>query len=73
LYGFQLRDALPTIPIPLNPGDTEPLLNLQTVFNAVYDQASFDLVIDYQQDPVPPLPEDDRGWVQQLVSLPKHS
>jgi hypothetical protein len=31
------------------------------------DRAGFDLAIDYQQKPVPPLAEADRAWVEQLL------
>ncbi|MGB7441723.1 MAG: DUF4058 family protein [Coleofasciculaceae cyanobacterium] len=31
--------------------------------NNVYDQASYDLAIDYTQEPVPQLLEEDKAWV----------
>ncbi|MBP0012464.1 MAG: DUF4058 family protein [Roseofilum sp. SBFL] len=77
LYGFNLQDAIPSFPLPLKPGDREPLVDLQLLLNNVYDQASYDLVVDYRQDPVPPLfLDEDRAWLdswlreQNLRSLP---
>jgi hypothetical protein len=33
----------------------------------VYDRAGFDLSIDYAQQPVPRLKDDDVGWAQALL------
>lgn len=62
LYAFNLPDAIPSFPIPLQPEDTEPLVNLQLLLNQVYERASYDLAIDYTQAPVPPLSEADAAW-----------
>lgn len=68
LYAFNLPDPIPSFPLPLKSGDTEPLVDLQLLLNNVYDQASYDLVIDYNQEPVPPLLEEDRIWVNTRLS-----
>jgi hypothetical protein len=47
LYGFDLGQPIPPIVVPLEPGDTEPILNLQALLNEIYDQAGFDLTIEY--------------------------
>ena len=62
LYEFGIRQAIPPIPIPLKPRESEPEVNLQHLLTQVYDQARFDLAIDYSQDPIPPLPETDQVW-----------
>ena len=49
LYEFDLKMAIPTFPVPLHPQELIPTVNLQQVFNDVYDRARFDLVIDYDQ------------------------
>ncbi|UIE39001.1 DUF4058 family protein [Leptodesmis sichuanensis A121] len=33
----------------------------------IYNQARYDLVINYRAEPVPPLKEDDRKWVADLL------
>ncbi|NEN94695.1 MAG: DUF4058 family protein [Moorea sp. SIO3I7] len=63
LYGFNLPDPIPSFPLPLKSGDTEPLVDLHLLLNNIYDQASYDLLIDYNEEPLPQLSEDDRVWV----------
>jgi hypothetical protein len=46
---FSLRDPIPTIPIPLRPGETEPVLNLNQILHNLYDQGGYDLAVDYHQ------------------------
>ena len=67
-YTLSVRDPLPTIPIPLRPGDPEPTLPLNQLLHDLYDRASYDLAIDYSQPPVPPLYDDDAAWARQLLS-----
>jgi Protein of unknown function (DUF4058) len=62
LYGFNLQQPIPTIPIPLERGDGEPLLELQKLLDEVYKQAGFDLTIDYSQAPIPGLSKEDQSW-----------
>jgi hypothetical protein len=68
LYAFGVRQAIPMVPIPLLPRDTEPMLDLNTVVHAVYERARFDLRLNYSQDPVPPLGEDDAAWAREIAS-----
>jgi len=62
LYGFNVQRSIPTVPIPLERGDEEPLLDLQRLLDEVYEQAGFDLTIDYSQAPIPALPKEDQLW-----------
>ncbi len=62
LYGFNLQQPIPAIVIPLERGDGEPLLELQGLLDQVYEQAGFDLTIDYSQAPVPGLSKEDQLW-----------
>lgn len=68
LYAFNLRDTIPSFPLPLKSGDREPFVDLQVLLNNVYDQASYDLAIDYTQEPIPPLLADDQVWVNTLLT-----
>lgn len=67
LYSLALQQKLPHLPIPLKPGDPEPIVLLQDIFNGVYDRARYASRIDYRQ-PVPPpaLSESARQWVEAL-------
>jgi hypothetical protein len=67
LYPFDLRQPIPTFPLPLQPEDAEPLIELQLILQGVYDRAGFDLAIDYAQEPVPPLTEADAAWAAELL------
>ena len=71
LYGFNLPEAIPPFPLPLKLGDTEPLIDLQLLLNNVYDQASYDLLIDYAQEPIPSLSEEEQVWVNKLLTEQK--
>jgi len=71
LYAFNLPDAIPSFPLPLKPGDREPWVDLQLLLNDVYDQASYDLALDYTQEPVPQLREEDRVWVNTWLTEQK--
>ncbi|MCS7187216.1 MAG: DUF4058 family protein, partial [Armatimonadota bacterium] len=47
VYAWTLRDRMPTIPIPLLRGDPDVDLDLQRVFNTVYERAGYDYSLDY--------------------------
>jgi hypothetical protein len=70
LYGFGLQQPIPPFPVPLLPGEEEPILELQPLLNRVYEKGRYHLAIDYGQPPVPPLSEPDQSW---SVKLLKHS
>lgn len=55
IWPITLEQALPTIPVPLLPGDADLPLDLQSAFTSTYDLLGYDLLIDYQQPPNPPL------------------
>ncbi|MHC5734803.1 DUF4058 family protein [Nostoc sp.] len=67
LYAFNLQDIIPSFPIPLRSGDREPVIDLQTLLNEVYDIYGYDLVVDYSQQPVPALSESDATWADALL------
>ena len=68
LYAFGIRQAIPDFVMPLAQEDEGIAVNLNSVVNSVYADGSYDLDIDYGQDPPePPLPDDDRAWVEQLL------
>jgi len=68
VYLFSIRDPIPDIPIPLQPGDTEPSVTLNRLVHDVYDRAGYDLTLDYKQaPPPPPMRAQDVQWMQQLL------
>jgi hypothetical protein len=68
LYAFSCRVPIPQIPIPLLPGDAEPMLDLNAVLHGLIDRARYDLIIDYGQPPQPPLSADDASWATAIIA-----
>jgi hypothetical protein len=69
VYGWPLAHRLPVIPIPLAKGDPDVDLDLQEVFNVVYDRAGYDYILDYDVDVSPTFSESEKTWATKL--LPK--
>jgi Protein of unknown function (DUF4058) len=67
LYAFNLRDRIPKFPLPLQPEDTEPLLDLQQLLQEIYDQGGYELRIDYNRPPEPTLSEADLNWIDRIL------
>lgn len=51
LYAFTLQQEIPAIPVPLLPGEPEPILALQPLLNYVYAKGRYQLAIDYGKPP----------------------
>jgi len=66
-FAWTIREPLPTIPIPLKEGDPEVMLDLQGIFTTVYDRAGYDYMLDYGREVEPPLSEEDKAWVRQVL------
>lgn len=62
VWPLTLRDRLPSVPVPLLPGDADVMLDLQQAFTTVYDVFSYDLEFDYSRPREVPLPPDDAAW-----------
>ncbi|PZD73267.1 hypothetical protein C1752_02175 [Acaryochloris thomasi RCC1774] len=72
LYPFNLQRPIPAFPLPLKQDDAEVLTELQPLLNQIYDRASYDLAIDYDQEPVPPLSDEDTVWADTLLREKQH-
>jgi hypothetical protein len=72
IIAWPLRLPLPTVPVPLLPGDPEVPLDLQAVFRAAYEPSLYDRRLPYEQPLLPALPAEDEAWVRQrlLEGLP---
>jgi len=68
VYPWTLRDHLPVIPVPLKQGDPDVPLDLQAVYNTVYDRARYDLSLDYAAELQPPPGEADAEWIRRVLS-----
>lgn len=69
LYGFNLRDRIPVVSLPLQNQDLEPTIDLHALLDLVYDRAGFEMAIDYNQGPVPSINPEDWVWCQDVVCL----
>ena len=67
LWPIRLDHRLPTIPVPVLPGDPDAHLDLQSMLTAVYDRGGYAYDIDYAQEPVPPLKPEQAAWADRLL------
>ena len=68
IYQWGLAERLPTIRIPLAKGDADVPLDLQSVFTATYDQARYDLSIDYKAHLIPPPTSDEEPLLRDILA-----
>jgi hypothetical protein len=64
IWAIQLRDRLPTVPVPLISPDPDVSLDLQAAIVACFDLVKYDFLLRYDL-PIPPpdLSPDDAAWV----------
>ncbi len=67
VLAWPLRWPLPTVPVPLLPGDPDVPLDLQSVFRAAYEPSLYDRRLPYEQPLLPTLPPEDEAWVRQRL------
>jgi hypothetical protein len=67
VWPVALQDPLPTVPVPLLPGDADVSLELQQLFSTVYDVSGYDLLINYTRPPKGPLSAADGAWIEELL------
>jgi hypothetical protein len=67
-WPLTIRDVLPAIPVPLDPGVAEVPISLQACFTPVFEKGRYDEDIDYSQSPPPPaLRPSDADWARELL------
>ncbi len=68
-YAFTLREQLPEFLLPLKASDEAIAVDLQSIFQEVHKQASYDLRIDYDQAvPGPTLSDETQAWVEDVIN-----
>ena len=50
-FALSMRNALPTVPVPLRPPDADCMVNLQTVFATAYQRGRYFPAINYKAKP----------------------
>ena len=70
-WPIRLSQRLPVVAVPLRTPDADVPLDLAAALATVYDDAAYDLSIDYAQEPPPPpLTEQERIWTRDLLARP---
>ncbi|MFB2838539.1 DUF4058 family protein [Floridanema evergladense] len=72
LYLFNLPNPIPTFPLPLQIGDTEPVVDLKNLLDGVYDRAAYNYIIDYTKQPYPPLSETETTCLETYLTENTH-
>ncbi len=67
VYAWTIRQRMPVIPVPLLRGDADVALDLQEVFNTVYERAGYDYTLPYDREPEPPLKPEDAEWAKAVL------
>ncbi len=68
VFAWSLRQRMPEIPIPLAKGDPDVKLDLQAVFDTVYERAHYELSLNYQAELRPALNADDAAWLRERIT-----
>ncbi len=68
IWPISVRDPLPPIPVPLDPGEPEPPLDLRAAMDRVYEEYRYGEQFDYSKPPAPPLREPDASWARDLLA-----
>lgn len=72
VWSIGLREPLPTIPIPLQPGDADAHLDLQAVLHRVYDAAGYGHYM-YRSQAEPALSAEDQQWAEEVLGARSNS
>jgi Protein of unknown function (DUF4058) len=74
VYPIQLAERLPTIEIPLLPGDTPVVVDLQGILNRCYDSGQYQRELRYElQDVVPALRAEQMAWAKGVLQAAPRS
>lgn len=67
IWPVDLPTPLPVVPIPLQASDPDVPLNLQAALTDIYEEAAYDLTLNYSEVPPPPVFADaDAKWMRSL-------
>ena len=64
LYTWNVMEAIPALPLPLS-GHDELLIDLKAVVDQACDRT--DLLVNYQQNPLPPLRHHESIWLEEFL------
>ncbi|MEM9904477.1 MAG: DUF4058 family protein [Cyanobacteria bacterium P01_D01_bin.44] len=68
LWPIALQDTLPVVPVPLKEPDEDVPLDLPSALADIYEEAAYDLSVDYRRSPPPPsLSAIDAKWLRTQI------
>ena len=67
VWPVSVRQSLPTVPVPVLPGDLDAKLDLQQAVSTVYDAWAYDVELTYVGPPPVPLSGADAAWAAHLL------
>ncbi len=67
VYAWSVRDALPTIPIPLKAPDPDLPIDLSRLFARCYDRGRYASLLRYELPLVGPYEAEDRQWAEGIA------
>jgi hypothetical protein len=67
VWTIQLKETLPSIPIPLLEGDADVPLDLQQALTSVYETFRYDRTVDYARPLRVPLQASEAAWAQERI------
>ncbi|MGV0029358.1 DUF4058 family protein [Phormidesmis priestleyi] len=69
LWPVELQQPLPILPVPLREPDDDVALDLGRALSEIYDEAAYELSIDYTQAPPPPaFSPTEAAWMETILS-----
>lgn len=68
VWAFGVRDALPTVTVPVKPGVGPVTLDLRACLDRTYDDGRFQDIVRYDQPADPPLRRDDAEWAAECTT-----
>jgi hypothetical protein len=67
VFFWNLREALPTLPVPLREPDPDIFVDLGAVFRTAYERGRFSRRINYQLPAPGALRDEDRQWTEGII------
>lgn len=68
VYGWTLRQRMPPVDIPLKGPSEQVQLDLQSIFNTLYERAGYAYSLNYDLPVEPALSKPDAAWIRQTMS-----
>jgi hypothetical protein len=67
VWPIPLEQPLPTVPVPLLPGDSDVMLNLQEAFQEIYEHYAYEDAANHTGAPVVPVSPEQMTWLEERM------